>query len=177
MSRTFFRLALALTLSLLLHILPFLGELLPQRAASTPPRPAPLRAELRSAPPPQVIPLKLDASRTDTPPPKPKTEKPPAPAKTPAPTIGWQQEVRRQFVKQQAAGQFYPAEAIAQGLQGEVEVFMILDENGQVAAARVENSSGFKLLDDAALHAVRALHALPADAPRQTILPVRFRLR
>jgi len=54
---------------------------------------------------------------------------------------------------------------------------MILDESGQVSAARIEQSSGQAMLDAAALRAVRALHALPADAPRETLLPVRFRLR
>ena len=33
------------------------------------------------------------------------------------------------------------------------------------------------LLDDAALHAARTLRALPDSAPREVLLPVRFRLR
>ena len=48
---------------------------------------------------------------------------------------------------------------------------------GLVTAARVEQSSGHRLLDDAALSAVRSLRSLPADAPQEALLPVRFRLR
>lgn len=85
--------------------------------------------------------------------------------------------MRKQFVKQQERGLFYPAEAIARGLEGEVVVLMMLDEEGRVVAARIEQGSGQPLLDAAALRAVRALHSLPANAPRETLLPVRFRLR
>ncbi|MCL2524057.1 MAG: energy transducer TonB [Betaproteobacteria bacterium] len=85
--------------------------------------------------------------------------------------------MRRQFQEQQRHGDFYPAEAIARGLQGEVLVRLLLTPDGSVEAARVEESSGHRLLDDAALKAVRALRALPADAPRETLLPVIFRLR
>ena len=53
----------------------------------------------------------------------------------------------------------------------------LLDERGQVSAARVEQGSGQAILDAAALRAVRSLHSLPADAPRETLLPVRFRLK
>ena len=79
--------------------------------------------------------------------------------------------------KLDAEGQFYPAESIARGEQGEVLVLMLLDEQGKVSAARVEQGSGYPLLDAAALRAVRSLSSLPADAPRQVVLPVRFRLR
>lgn len=176
MSRAAFRLALAIGASLLLHILPFLRELLPTAAPAAPPRPAPLQAVLRS-PPPAPLPLALDPPPKTTPAPqKAPPEVRPVERRPPPPAPGWQQAVRRQLQKQQADGLFYPAEAIAQGLQGEVEVYMIVDENGRVAAARVENSSGHRLLDDAALRAVRALHGLPADTPRETVLPVRFRL-
>jgi len=89
----------------------------------------------------------------------------------------WQDEIRQQFRKQHERNEFYPAEAIAQGIEGEALVLLILDTGGQVSAARIEQSSGYRILDDAALRAVRALRSLPADAPRETLLPVRFRLR
>ena len=98
------------------------------------------------------------------------------PAKSPAAAPAWQQEIRRQFRKQQENGLFYPAEAIARGLEGEVLIYMLIDESGQVTAARIEQGSGLRLLDDAALKAVRALHSLPADTPRDALLPVRFSL-
>ena len=174
MTRPLFRLALALTFSLLLHLAPFLRDLL-ATAPQENHRP-PLQARL--APPPPTLapvqpPLELPPANKATP------EKHPEPKKQPPKTAGnksWSQEIRRQFQQQQARGLFYPAEAIARGLEGEVLVLIILDESGQVSAARVEQGSGYPLLDEAALRAVRALHSLPADAPREAMQPVRFRL-
>ncbi len=74
-------------------------------------------------------------------------------------------------------GLFYPQEAIERGLEGEVLVLIVIDESGSVVAARVEQGSGHRILDDAAVKAVRSLRSLPADAPREALLPVRFRLR
>lgn len=177
MLRTRYRLALALVLSLLFHLLPFVGERLRQQPSAA--RPPSLQASLRplpqaTAPLPEQAPLALtkeaptSASHYVT---APKASGKPVPAK------GWASEIRRQFARQQAQGNFYPAEAIAQGQEGEALVLMILDESGQVVAARIEQGSGFPLLDAAALRAVRALHSIPADAPRETVIPVRFRLR
>jgi protein TonB len=72
---------------------------------------------------------------------------------------------------------FYPVEAIERGLQGDAVVLLFLDGKGTVIAARLEASSGHALLDDAAVRAARSLRGLPASAPRETLLPVRFRLR
>lgn len=178
MTRTNYRLTLALALSLLLHLAPFLEMLL-----QPPPKPAPpppLQAQIRPppAPLPAQVPLTLPESL-----PAPVATAPKAnpPAKkiltAPTGTRSWQEEIRQQFRKQHERKAFYPAEAIAQGIQGEALVLLILNESGQVAAARIEQSSGYQILDDAALRAVRALRSLPADAPRETLLPVRFRLR
>lgn len=71
----------------------------------------------------------------------------------------------------------YPREAIERGLQGEAVVLLFLDQSGSVIAARVEASSGYAILDDAAVRAVRSLRALPDSAPREALLAVRFRLR
>lgn len=72
---------------------------------------------------------------------------------------------------------FYPPEAIARGLEGEVLVLLFLDAAGDAIAARLEASSGHALLDDAAVRAARTLRAMPDSAPREVLLPVRFRLR
>ena len=53
---------------------------------------------------------------------------------------------------------------------------MVLDEAGNVTAARIEESSGHPILDRDALNAVKNLRYLPADAPREVQLPLRFRL-
>lgn len=175
MTRTQYRLTLALALSLLVHLAPFLATLLEPLPAPAPP-PA-MRAELRLAPSlPAQAPLEL---------PKPLPVAAPAKATPPAKKIltaptgkrNWQDEIRQQFRQQHDRNEFYPAEAIAQGMEGEALVLLILDASGQVSAARIEQSSGYRLLDDAALRAVRALRSLPAEAPRETLLPVRFRLR
>ena len=71
----------------------------------------------------------------------------------------------------------YPPEAIERGLQGEALVLLFLDATGNAIAARIESSSGHGILDDAALRAARSLRSLPASAPREVVLPVRFRLR
>lgn len=177
MIRTTRRLVLAIFLSLLLHLLPFASALMqpPPQARTAPP---PIQARLLPPPP---VPAPASPELMLPEPPKPDKSKPSPPAekpKKPSPAVNnWQQEVRKQLKKQDERGDFYPAEAIAQGLQGQVLIYFILDAGGQVAAARVEESSGHRLLDDAALRAVRALRSLPADAPRETLLPVNFRLR
>ena len=179
MTRNENRLLLALAASLLLHILPFLPGLLP--AAKTTPPPPPLHASLRPPPapalpppPPLTLPEQPKPAAAPTRPPpekRPPHDKPSPAAKT------WTQAVSQHLKKLNDAGQFYPPEAIARGLEGEVLVLIIIDESGRVTAARVEQGSGHRILDDAALHAVRSLRSLPADAPREALLPVRFRLR
>ena len=175
MTWTQYRLTLALALSLLLHLAPFIEvpfEQAPKSAA-----PPPLKAELRRAPSlPTPVPLTL--AEPQQPVPVAKTA-PPAQKVLTTPTgkKNWQDEIRQQFRKQHERQEFYPIEAISQGIEGEALVLVMLDPNGQVSAARIEESSGHRILDDAALRAVRALRSLPADAPRETLLPVRFRLR
>jgi protein TonB len=165
MTRTDYRLFAALALSLTLHLLPFVPNI--DFGQKKPPTVAFITAELRPPPVAATPPLSLPEQ--------------PKPAATEAPKASapktWTQTVRDHLKKLDAAGQFYPAEAIAQGLQGEVDVLLVIDEAGKVVAARVEQGSGHPILDEAALRAVRSLQSLPADAPRQVVLPVRFRLR
>ena len=180
MTWTQYRLTLALALSLLLHLAPFIEGLFePAPKSAAPP---PLKAELRRTPslptPSLPTPVPLTLPEPQPPAPVAKTT-PPAKKIMTAPTgkRNWQDEIRQQFRKQHERQEFYPVEAIRQGIEGEALVLVMLDPNGQVSAARIEESSGHRILDDAALRAVRALRSLPADAPRETLLPVRFRLR
>lgn len=176
MTRTHFRLALALIVSLLLHLIPFIRELIAPTPAPLPPPPA-LTAELRAPPPasqPQLMLPEPPPLKADRPAPARPAIKPERPS---GKNAGWQEAVRKQFRQQDERGLFYPAEAIAQGIEGEVLVLLILDEAGHAVAARVEQGSGHPSLDQAALRAARALRSLPADAPRETLIPVRFRLR
>jgi protein TonB len=86
-------------------------------------------------------------------------------------------EAARSAYQQMAKALLYPREAIEQGIEGEATVLLFLDESGDVIAARLEKTSGYALLDDAAVRAARTLRSLPAAAPREALLPVRFRLR
>lgn len=170
------RLAAAVAASLALHLLPALPGLISPAAKPSTAAPPPLQAELR---PPAAPPLQLpEPAAPDIPAPPPPAKpqpRPPAdrPGKAPA---TWMQAVKHHLKQLQASGQFYPAEAIAAGQQGDVAVLFVLDESGKVVAARIEQGSGYPLLDEAALRAIRSLTSLPADAPRQVVLPVRFRL-
>ena len=71
----------------------------------------------------------------------------------------------------------YPPEAIKQGLQGEAVVLLDVGEGGRIVTASVASSSGYAVLDQAALRAVGHVGQLsPALAGKAILLPVRFRL-
>ena len=176
-------LVLAVCASLLVHgAAPLTAWLASLHAPpSRPPAAPPLQARLQPAaqlPETPELKLKAETSPAESSPQRP-PERPPAPPPSTRQhkAASWQQAVRQQFSRQDSAGLFYPEVAIRQGIEGEVLVLLILGSDGEVAAARVEQGSGHAILDEAALRAVRRLQALPADAPRETLLPVRFRLR
>ena len=100
-----------------------------------------------------------------------------APAAKPVPVARLAGEAAASAAEQLQRELPYPPEAIERGLQGEALVLLFLDASGNAIAARIESSSGHTLLDDAALRAARSLRALPGSAPREVLLPVRFRLR
>lgn len=180
------RLFAALLSSLAIH-----GALL---LAARPSRPLPAqprleaRLKLREQPTPAQ---ETVAPREAPPEPVPAAKKPPRPQprqeipqparfKEPPASINGYPVLRgsaaRNALSQLARQPLYPPEAISRGLQGEVLLLLLLDGEGNVLAARVEQSSGHPLLDQAAVQAARQLKALPEGAPRETILPVRFRL-
>jgi protein TonB len=72
---------------------------------------------------------------------------------------------------------FYPPEAVARGLEGEVRLLLTLERDGRVLDAQVAAGSGHKLLDEAAVKAAYAMGSLPDAGAREVILPVVFRLR
>ena len=107
---------------------------------------------------------------------------PPRPAppasrnKAPEPQDPLTREALRQMAALAAQEDFYPREAIRQGIEGEVWVQIFLDGNGHVIAARIDRSSGHPSLDQAALRAARTLRSLPGNGLEEAVLPVRFRL-
>ena len=68
---------------------------------------------------------------------------------------------------------YYPPEAIAQGLEGEVRLLLRLAEDGRLLAVSVAASSGFP----AALEAAHAMGRIPEAGVRELLLPVVFRLQ
>ncbi|MDR1888135.1 MAG: energy transducer TonB [Zoogloeaceae bacterium] len=176
-------LLLALLFSLLAHVGLIFGLPAQWRHPAPPGSQTPLAARLVEPPPelalspelPDEVELSLDAP--DEPAPSPASSRPPpraAPETTPLEKLA--ASARRQLNQLARQGDFYPLEAIQNHWQGEAWVQIFLDENGNVIAARVEESSGHPILDEAALKAARALKSLPADGLESVVLPVRFRL-
>jgi periplasmic protein TonB len=76
----------------------------------------------------------------------------------------------------------YPSLALKRQWQGEVRLRVLIDEQGQVIEAQVENSSGYKVLDQSALEAVHAWKFHPAQQGNEKIrqeasIPIRFELK
>lgn len=76
-----------------------------------------------------------------------------------------------------AAHIYYPEEAVARGLEGEVRLLLTLAPDGRLLDAVIAASSGHALLDQAALDAVRTMGGLPDAGVVELILPVVFRLQ
>lgn len=72
---------------------------------------------------------------------------------------------------------FYPPEAVARGIEGEVRLLLTLDRDGRLLDAQVAAGSGHRMLDEAAVRAAFAMGRLPEAGAREVILPVVFRLR
>jgi|GEM_PF-5546973 len=76
----------------------------------------------------------------------------------------------------------YPASALRQGWEGEVWIHALIAADGLVQAASVEKTSGYPILDQAAIDAVETWRFQPApasDSPmeRPVSIPVQFKLR
>jgi periplasmic protein TonB len=76
----------------------------------------------------------------------------------------------------------YPLVARRRGLEGRVEIELVLEPSGRVRDVAVVLSSSYALLDDAAVEAVKSIppEPLPMQAKRQTLrvrLPVVFQLQ
>ncbi|HNO58594.1 MAG TPA: energy transducer TonB, partial [Accumulibacter sp.] len=71
---------------------------------------------------------------------------------------------------------YYPPEAVARGLEGEVRLLLELDDDGTIREVGVVASSGHRLLDQAAVNAALRMGRIASSQARQMILPVSFRL-
>nr|WP_244962520.1 energy transducer TonB [Oleiagrimonas soli] len=71
----------------------------------------------------------------------------------------------------------YPIAALRTHREGLVRVRVMLDAQGRVTEARVQQSSGDADLDEAALDAARRwTFDMPPHARREAVLPIRFRI-
>lgn len=173
-----YRLIFAIALSLALHA----GLLFPdvfKRLSAPPPRNAlvaRLRLPAEPAPPPEpLVKNTLDANEE----PKPVPAPPPpsaAPKKDARPKTANKRETQ---VAQRKLAQhlYYPPEALAKGIEGEVRLIVRLDANGAVEDVAIAASSGHAILDNAAIRAAYAMGHLGGGSSRELILPVIFRLQ
>ena len=98
-------------------------------------------------------------------------------ATTPSPLPGRGKASARDAQRKLAEHVYYPPEAVAQGLEGEVRLLVSLDESGRIVDVRVASGSGHALLDQAAIRAAYAAGSLGDTGRREVLLPVVFRLK
>ncbi|WP_422899251.1 TonB family protein [Propionivibrio sp.] len=170
------RLILALALSLALHGGLFLPDIL-KRLSVAPPPPA-LQATLRLPPMVPDVPFEpLLKNTIDTEEaPQVAEPQPPSPVTPqPKPKTAAKREVQ---VAQRKLSKhlFYPPEAVARGLEGEVRLILKLSADGSVDDVNIAASSGYPILDNAAIKAAYAMGKLTGATSRELILPVIFRL-
>lgn len=179
------RLIIAFALSFVLH-----GSLLLSNARdrSSPPPPPALQATLRlpqdlvSIPEPPPAPDELLKNTLDEEKPVPEKPEPPPPPppSPPKPAQAGRAEAKRETRAAQrklSEHVFYPAEAIARGLEGEVRLIVLLAADGRVEEVHIAASSGHPILDNAAIKAAYAMGRLPGATSRELILPVVFQLQ
>jgi periplasmic protein TonB len=156
----------ALLLSLTLHAILIVGPIWLTATQHPPPAPN-IEARLIPLPAPQAMAEAVSTESTST---------DANPRQLPASPRNLQGAALRRAQAALSKHLFYPPQAVAMGLEGEVILLLSLAENGQLVSATVARSSGHALLDQAALDAARNIGALPGN-PRQTLFPVSFRLQ
>lgn len=171
-SQPYSRLLIALLVSCLLHLMMLKGaEIARLLAAGTAPAAIPL-LQARLLPPSDSALLKNtltdgDETRLSW----------SLPARSPPAHAASRLSPQRHAQRKLAEHLFYPAEAIAKGLEGDVRLLLTLDQDGGILDAQVVSSSGHRLLDQAALDAAHAMRRVPNTGMRELILPVEFRLQ
>ena len=107
-------------------------------------------------------------------------EEPPPPPPSPTTTKQSTKDTQKRDVqiarKKLSKTQFYPPEAIAQNIEGDVRLIIKLSDSGSVDDVIVASSSGHAILDNAAIKAAYAMGKLTGVTSRELILPVIFRL-
>lgn len=134
-----------------------------------PPKPEPIKQDL----PPPVEPVSLNADST------PAEE--PAHADTLTESSQTQQASFQAAQVRKQSKPHYPRLARRRGQEGTVWLRVKVDSSGKALAIEIDRSSGFEILDKAALKAVRSWRFLPAmqDGQAQASyvkIPVKFQL-
>ena len=174
------RLILSLAASLALHAAVFGGGAL--KSLLKPPPVRVLQASLRLPPvelPPAESLLK-DTLAPEEAKPEPKVEPKPAPTPRPTPAPRPAKAEKREVQAAQrniARHTYYPPEAIARNIEGDVRLLLVLGEDGAISDVQIAASSGHAILDNAAIKAAFAMGRLTGVTAREMILPVSFRLR
>lgn len=175
------RLTLAFALSLAVHGAALLPDFL-KRLPAAPPKP-PLQAMLRLAPaaePRPVEPLlkntldeEVAPKEVELPPPPPPKPVEPAPKPVPKNTQKRDVQIAQRKLSEH---QFYPPEAVAQNLEGEVVLILKLSDNGTIEDVSVGASSGHRILDNAAVRNAYAVGAFDDVSSRELVVRMYFRL-
>ena len=129
-----------------------------------------------SAPPPTAL-LKNTLDDIEAQRPRAAANEPLVASRRPRAVVAHQRVDQRAVQRKLSEHLFYPPEAVAQGLEGEVRLLLSLDTSGAVLAAEVVASSGHDVLDQAAVRAAYAMRRVDNGGAREMILPVLFRLR
>jgi len=172
------RLTFAFALSLALHGGLLLADAL-KRLPAAPPPPA-LQATLRLPPEPPAAAeplLKNTLDDEETPKPAKALTIPPLPEKPAAKAHAESRHDVLAAQKKISKNVFYPPEAVARGIEGEVRLLITLSEDGSIADVNVAASSGHPILDNAAIKAAYATGKLSGANSRELLLPVIFRLQ
>jgi periplasmic protein TonB len=174
------RLLLAFVASLCIHAALLGGGALfsvrlQQPLRGPPLTPAMIDARLRAPPPDEPL---LKDTLTDAESPRPAVA--PSTSLPPRPSPGRKTTLAKSAVAAQhklAEHLYYPPEAIAAGIEGEVRLLLTLTTAGTVVDAQVARGSGHAILDRAAVRAAFAMGGLPGLDRTELILPVVFRLQ
>lgn len=151
---------------------------LPVLAAPPAPAEAPSERVVAVQPPPAPLPP------IDAPPPPPAPPAPPAPAPVAPPPENYDALINsfgREVGKLFESNQRYPAVARTRNQQGSLELVFEFD-NGQLVNVSVKQSSGFSVLDNAAVEVGRKMKLPPfpgslAQRKFSFVLPVNYRLQ
>lgn len=172
------RFSLALCCSLLLHLAVIGGGSL--KALLKPALPPRLEVRLRTPEPaPPVEPLVKNTLDREAEEPVVETKQPDLPPQTkPTPRPKRAEKKQVQAAQRKIAEHtYYPPEAIARGIEGDVRLHLSFNEDGSLADVQIAVSSGHAILDAAAMKAAYAMGRLSGVTAREMILPVSFRLR